>query len=64
MPREELWFCMRESGVAEKYVRLVQDKYESNMTVVRCTVGVTDMGSSKIGLDLILFAVVMDKLTD
>ena len=39
--REELLFCMRESGVAEKYVRLVQDMYESNMTVVRCT-GRTD----------------------
>ena len=25
VPREELWFCMRQSGVEEKYVRLVQD---------------------------------------
>ena len=24
----ELWFCMRESGVAEKNVRLMQDMYE------------------------------------
>ena len=23
--REELWFCMKESGVVETYVRLVQD---------------------------------------
>ena len=28
-PREELWYCMRKSGVAEKYIRVVQDMYES-----------------------------------
>ena len=32
---------MRESGGAEKYVRLVQDMYESSITGVRCTVGAT-----------------------
>ena len=40
--REELWFCMRESGVAEKYVRLVYDMYESSMTLVGCAVIVKD----------------------
>ena len=30
VPREELWVCMRESGVAEKYVRLVKDMNESS----------------------------------
>ena len=24
---EEPWYCMRKSGVAEKYVRVVQDMY-------------------------------------
>ncbi|KAK3532159.1 hypothetical protein QTP86_009023 [Hemibagrus guttatus] len=38
VPREELWYCMRKSGVAEKYVRVVQDMYERSRTVVRCTV--------------------------
>ncbi|KAK3565440.1 hypothetical protein QTP86_009696 [Hemibagrus guttatus] len=38
MPREELWYCMRKSGVAEKYVRVVQDMYERSRTVVRCAV--------------------------
>ena len=28
VPREELWYCMRKFGIAEKYVRLVQDIYE------------------------------------
>ena len=38
VPREELWYCMRKSGMAEKYVRLVQDMYEESETVVRCAV--------------------------
>lgn len=33
---------MALSGVAEKYVRLVQDMYEDSETVVRRAVGVTD----------------------
>ena len=27
-PWEELWYCMRKSGIVEKYVQLVQDMYE------------------------------------
>lgn len=38
VPREELWHYMRKSGVAENYVRMVQD----SKTVVRCLVGVID----------------------
>ncbi|KAK3569016.1 hypothetical protein QTP86_021570, partial [Hemibagrus guttatus] len=38
VPREELWYCMRKSGVAEKYVRVVKDMYERSRTVVRCVV--------------------------
>ncbi|KAK3532846.1 hypothetical protein QTP70_000262 [Hemibagrus guttatus] len=38
VPREELWYCMRKSGVAEKYVRVVQDMFERSRTVVRCAV--------------------------
>ncbi|KAK3567278.1 hypothetical protein QTP86_016087 [Hemibagrus guttatus] len=38
VPREELWYCMRKSGVAEKYARVVQDMYERSRTVVRCAV--------------------------
>ncbi|KAK3529355.1 hypothetical protein QTP70_029327 [Hemibagrus guttatus] len=38
VPREELWYCMRKSGVAEKNVRVVQDMYERSRTVVKCAV--------------------------
>ena len=38
--QEELWCCMRKSGIMEKYVRLVQDMYEESETVVRCAVGI------------------------
>ena len=37
--QEELWYCMRKSGIVEKYVQLVQDMYEGSETVVRCVVG-------------------------
>ncbi|TRY54572.1 hypothetical protein DNTS_001573 [Danionella cerebrum] len=70
VPREELWSCMRRSGVAEKYVRIVQDMYERSKTAVRCAVGQTK--EFKVGgglhqgsaLSPFLFAMVMDRLTD
>ena len=40
--REEVWYCMRKSGVAEKCVRIVQDMYGDSITAVRCAVGVTE----------------------
>ena len=43
VPREEVWYCMRKSGLAEKYVRIVQDDmYDNSITAVRCAVGVTE----------------------
>lgn len=28
VPREELWYCVRRSRVAERYVRVLHDTYE------------------------------------
>ena len=47
---EELWYCMRKSGIVEKYVQLVQDMYEGSQTVVRCAVGTIESLKVKVGL--------------
>ncbi|KAK3517914.1 hypothetical protein QTP70_027301 [Hemibagrus guttatus] len=70
VPREELWYCMRKSGVVEKYVRVVQDMYERSRTVVRCVVGQTEEFNVEVGLHQgsalspFLFAIVMDQLSE
>ena len=70
VPQEELWYYMRKSGMAEKYVRLVHYMYEGSETVVRCAVGTTESFKVKVGLyqgsalSLFLFAAIMDRLTD
>ena len=70
VPREELWYCMRKSGIVEKYLQLVQDMYEGRETVVRCAVKTTESFKVKVGLHQrsalspFLFAVIMDRLTD
>ncbi|KAK3511474.1 hypothetical protein QTP70_008953 [Hemibagrus guttatus] len=70
VPREELWYCMRKSGVAEKYVRVGQDMYERSRTVVRCAVGQTEEFNVEVGLHQgsalspFLFAIVMDQLSE
>ncbi|KAK3509633.1 hypothetical protein QTP70_007451 [Hemibagrus guttatus] len=70
VPREELWYCMRKSGVAEKYVKVVQDMYERSRTVVRCAVGQTEEFKVEVGLHQalalspFLFAIVMDQLSE
>ncbi|KAK3537706.1 hypothetical protein QTP70_017827, partial [Hemibagrus guttatus] len=70
VPREELWYCMRKSGVAEKYVRVVQDMYGRSRTVVRCAVGQTEEFKVEVGLHQgsalspFLFAMVMDQLSE
>ncbi|MCJ8747587.1 hypothetical protein PDJAM_G00155240 [Pangasius djambal] len=70
VPREELWYCMRKSGVAEKYVRVVQDMYERSRTVVRCAVGQTEEFKVEVGLHQgsalspFLLAMVMDQLSE
>ncbi|KAK3516006.1 hypothetical protein QTP70_000892, partial [Hemibagrus guttatus] len=59
-----------ESGVAEKYVRVVQDMYEMSRTVVRFAVGQTEDFKVEVGLHQgsalspFLFAIVMDQLSE
>ncbi|KAK3533516.1 hypothetical protein QTP70_023345, partial [Hemibagrus guttatus] len=70
VPREELWYCMRKSGVAEKYVRVVQDMYERSRTVLSCAIGQTEEFKVEVGLHQglalspFLFAIVMNQLSE
>ena len=70
VPREELWHCMRKSGVTEKYVRLVQDMYKESLTSVKCAIGMTPHFKVEVGLHQgsalspFLFAIVMERLTE
>ena len=41
---------MRKSRVAEKYVRVVQDMFESCETMVSCAVGVSGEFKAEVGL--------------
>ena len=50
VPREEVWYCMRKSGLADKYVRIVQYIYDDSITAVGCVVGVTEGFDVKVGL--------------
>ena len=42
VPKEEVWYCMRRSGLTEKYVTIVQGRYDDSTTAVRCELGVTE----------------------
>ena len=68
VPRQELWRCMREKSVPEKYVRIVQDMYEGARTQIRSSVGETEWIQVKVGLHQgsslspYLFDLIMDVL--
>ena len=69
IPRSEVWNCLRLKGVAEKYIRVIQDMYRDSRTKVKCTAGLTDNFQVTVGLHQgsalrpLLFAIVMDCLT-
>lgn len=41
---------LKQQGVEDKYLRVVQDKYKGSVTRVRCAVGVADGLKVKVGL--------------
>ena len=66
VPREEIWRCMKERNVPEKYVKLIQDMYRGCQTKVRSAAGESgsfnvDKGSA---LSPYLFLILMDVLTE
>jgi len=70
VPREEMVHCVRKSGVAVKYVKVVKDMHDESETSVRCATGMTEDFKVQVGLHKgstlspFLFAMVMDRLTD
>ena len=70
VPREELFWCMRNKEVPEKYIRMVQDMYADCKTTVRCVAGTSQPFPVEVGLHQgsalspFLFATIMDSLTD
>ena len=50
VPREEIWRCMRERNVPEKYVKLIQDMYRGCQTKVRSAAD--ESGSFKVDVGL------------
>ncbi|XP_063586992.1 uncharacterized protein LOC134764337 [Penaeus indicus] len=70
LPWEELYWCMREKNIPEKYVSIVKDMYKESETMVRCVSGTTEPYKVEVGLhqgstlSLFLFAIIMDILTD
>ena len=48
--REELWYCMRKSGIVEKYIQLIQEMYEGSETLVTCAVGTRESFKVEVGL--------------
>ena len=56
VPREELWYCMRKSGMAQKIYATCTGYVRASETVVRCAVGTTESFKVKVGLWTMLFA--------
>ncbi|XP_037802992.1 uncharacterized protein LOC119597486 [Penaeus monodon] len=50
VPCQEVWRGLRERGVQEKYVRMIQECYKDVTTRVRSTVGMTEHFKVKVGL--------------
>ena len=70
VPRPEVWRCMREKGVNEKYVRLVQDMYDGAESNVNSCIGPTEQFKIRVGLHQgsalspYLFDLIMDVISE
>nr|XP_027215958.1 uncharacterized protein LOC113808684 [Penaeus vannamei] len=70
VPRSEVWRRMREKGVSEKYVILVQDMYRDVTSQISSCVGITDEFNIKVGLhqgstlSSYIFDLIMDVLSE
>ena len=47
VPWQYVWRCMRENGVPEKFVKIIQDMYDRVQTHVQCSIGEMESSLSK-----------------
>ena len=70
IPREEMWKYLQSAETSKCYVRVMKDMYDGAKTTVRCAAGLTKEFEVGVGLhqgsalNLFLFAIIMDKLTE
>ena len=70
VPRQDLYWDMRDKGVPDKYTSLVKVMYHQCETVVRCAAGTSEPFAVEVGLQQgsafnpFLFAIMMDALTE
>ncbi|XP_037773922.1 uncharacterized protein LOC119570126 [Penaeus monodon] len=70
VPRQEFWRGLRERGVQEKYVRMIQQCYKDVTKRVRSTVGMAEHFRVKVGLHQgsapspLLFNIMFDVITE
>ena len=50
VPRQEVWRCLREQGVPEKYMRLDKVTYENARRQVKTSIGLTGKIAVRVGL--------------
>ena len=50
VPRQEVWRCLREQDVPEKYVRLVKGTHDDARTQVNTSIGLTGKITVRVGL--------------
>jgi hypothetical protein len=70
VPRELIWYCLRKRGIAEEYVRVIQDMYHECEAAVVTTVGETETIQIDVGLHQgsalspFLFILILDTITE
>ena len=69
LPRDNIWWALRNKNVGEEYIKVIQDMYDGCTTSVRTLIGSTERCEVKVGLrqdsalSPLLFITVMDVIS-
>jgi hypothetical protein len=70
VPRELIWYCLRQRRVPEEYVKIIEDMYKNCKTTVVTSAGETEEIEIKVGLHQgsalspFLFILILDVITE